>query len=983
MTQTLGAFDPSGPKEIALFGIPGVGKTQISMQYSQRSRVDGWKGLTYDHHLMLNAKSPAIIEKELRRIAATLNLIDDAFITSTDTGVLVAKFQVWLSSNKNWLLVFDDVTYNNDVSDIRPKSGNGHVIYTTRNRITADALCSHGRTQELHVMDRDESVALIKAWMAGPASHQLLVEADAVRVADFTKGLPLVLEQIAAFAKTEKVSLGEALKRVEKKAELLQQKTSISFHKHNLAAGSALMTTFDALAERDSTAAALFQLLAYLEPSSISRTMLEAGAQRMEEYFARKSTYDRGAVRDQRRNQRRQQMLRIPTFHLLDFDGPFDARLYQRLLRTGEFRKNRQPRLPRADSVRDLEMQSYWQLGDAMQGVFDSRNQLNAALNEIESSGLIRKVDRNTLWIHDLYAELMTAYIEGDQTTSSSNADRTVHAHVAATMVWLAFPITLNMREMSVTSYEYLPHGESCLRHLHELGTLLMDATVGPELSQAVASTISHRGRFSSGAKTGVNVYQNPDVRKVEWLKAVRYYKDALRGYMAAHDRMMSDSRLRGWKGLYKVCQVAQRDIVIENESSDLKENDPVYTVDSWLAGGSRYGSTPLWRALQTTGQISMLYFEIQAWDEAIWWFQRCRAGMRCLFGSDENYNPEAEAVRECLVYAHQHKGQYDIALELLLEEKKVLEIHFGCQDLTQLFDRASVMEFSARIAGCYLGMKRYADALRWYELAYRGMKSAHGQYGYHMWGSIQDCRVACEGAGDWEGVLGWWFEALGVLLHARNQQIYRVKDFMEGFPIAVQRWRESLSGHVEGAVTSDLPQDRDNVNDPSEEGHREAWDATLHLMVKGDGAAPDEGSMAPGKTPQLMQHHPDGQMSQPQSLSTTPDPEQIKKINALACAANCIELNNTPSPHTQRTFKEPSMSQAKPQPQPRIPTQSQIQLYNRIAFALNQVSNLESTLASLERDEQMNALFGELRGGEWDDTMVESWRMGKEGGYI
>ena len=107
----------------AIYGLGGIGKSQIALEYAYRHRGN------YKAVFWAFANSETSISTDFIKIAKQLNLIVQDM---PEQAVIVGAVKRWLEANDGWLLIFDNAENAETVSPFLPHAGHGHILITAR-----------------------------------------------------------------------------------------------------------------------------------------------------------------------------------------------------------------------------------------------------------------------------------------------------------------------------------------------------------------------------------------------------------------------------------------------------------------------------------------------------------------------------------------------------------------------------------------------------------------------------------------------------------------------------------------------------------------------------------------------------------------------------------------------------------------------------------------------------------------------------------
>jgi tetratricopeptide (TPR) repeat protein len=256
----------------AIQGLGGIGKTRLAVEYAWRS------GNRYAAALFVVAESPEALRSNLADLPR-LGLPGLVPVPSHTQEEEVTAVLVWLREHDRWLLILDNVDSDEAAEAVRkilPQLQGGHVLITSRRRNWPASI----RKQPLDELGPVEATAFLLQRTDVVRTSAKNDPEQARRLAEILDGLPLALEQAAAYIAHHQMSFSAYLGIWEKERESVLDWHDRGQMDYPASVATTWQTTFHELSP---TAAAILRLTAYLAPDPILLDMFENGANYVEE----------------------------------------------------------------------------------------------------------------------------------------------------------------------------------------------------------------------------------------------------------------------------------------------------------------------------------------------------------------------------------------------------------------------------------------------------------------------------------------------------------------------------------------------------------------------------------------------------------------------------------------------------------------------------------------------------------------------------
>ncbi|KAK5700462.1 hypothetical protein LTR97_004979 [Elasticomyces elasticus] len=209
--QDVPTVGENNQKTVVLYGLGGIGKTQIALEYAYRRKSD------FDAILWCNAEREETLAQCFMHLAERLGMAMNGHAIA-DLCTLIALLAM---SSGTWLVIIDGLDELHDMHDHWPHSANISVLLTTRNARLSYEVSTVG--MEVPPLTAGEGSELLRRSILTP--HNVEEEAAAASLTRELMGLPLAVTQATSFIREQHLTLTEYQKLLNSYSDIASYKS--------------------------------------------------------------------------------------------------------------------------------------------------------------------------------------------------------------------------------------------------------------------------------------------------------------------------------------------------------------------------------------------------------------------------------------------------------------------------------------------------------------------------------------------------------------------------------------------------------------------------------------------------------------------------------------------------------------------------------------------------------------------------------------
>lgn len=250
---------------VALYGLGGVGKTQVAIEYAYRNES------IYSGIYWISAVDEAALLSGFLEIATETKCVPS--VENLKLTEVAKRVLRWLRKRPSWLMIYDNLDDITVVKNYLPDmTSEGHTLITTRN---PNAISIPAEGLEVDVLDVQGAMELLCIRSEIVALDA--VKAEAIKIVTELGFLPLAIEQAAAYIREASKDIFTFFETYRANRTQIHQRIPHGNWDYSSSVATTWLLAFSVIAKKNIGAAKLLRLFAFLNPDLILIDFLQAG----------------------------------------------------------------------------------------------------------------------------------------------------------------------------------------------------------------------------------------------------------------------------------------------------------------------------------------------------------------------------------------------------------------------------------------------------------------------------------------------------------------------------------------------------------------------------------------------------------------------------------------------------------------------------------------------------------------------------------
>ncbi|KZP22624.1 TPR-like protein [Athelia psychrophila] len=736
IASTLDSCDENVPSRFAIWGMPGLGKSQVVLEYANSSFKSG-------RHRYIFWISASTMEKVNQGLAKILDLVHlDRRHLDQAAQLTAARLCLEHSEQygfQEWLVVFDNVT-SSTLQFLREhlprQNRHGSILITTRTLELANAVTSVAGQQypvhELKTLSAEQSANLLFR-SAGIQSSDAFNMNSAQKLVKRIGCLPLAVEQAGSYMKRNGLSGADQLEVLYDQRgleEVIVWENSLTTYETKSVLAT-FIVQLKRLGDIDPNLLLLFKTLAFFDPENIPIDIIVFGAKGVGLHLEKSPVVvpeKKSTLRD---------------WFWLVTKLPWTQIALEL------------PRVDAALAVVPLELRS-------LLGSIRSESWMRAALCHFEDLSLARPLyggrKRTSLHVHDLIQQVVL-----QQNAASLPLGETPCFALATTLLCAAFestgsPIGSPEQPQFWPEYERLvPHLMSLAKYDITATSDFMDKTA--IINTAVTRYLWKRGRYGEAEALATRVLthrkKSLGLDHPRTLSVMRLLAETYSGqgrYQEAEQLQMSVLKGRedqlGSDHMGTVETVHDLALIYERQGK-YTEAEAFY--QRALAGVEQHLGADHLNTLLTVHNLAFLYGKQAKYSHAEALFHRALAGQEKQLDID---HPATLLTVHNLAWLHHEQENYNKAEPLYKRAQSGSERQLGA-------DHVETLKILGNIAGLYQDQGKYTEAEKLYNRVLAGQQQQLGEHHIDTLITMRELAILYEKQGTYDEAEALFGQAL------------------------------------------------------------------------------------------------------------------------------------------------------------------------------------------------------------------------------